>query len=418
MKQTAKQIKNFFIIQSSVRESVEVTAQHLSFLASQAYWNRDYSRLAVLADSLINMSARSEAAGRYYQALALSQQGKGKREMTENTFQQLANHESLPIRSSSILALGLKSMRDGAFDEAGHLFLEANRMSLSNNLCAPTTAINAQNALSMIFSLKGAHQESFDILRGLRPLVGLVGKYLPAVYYDYLNNCACELFSLGDETTAANLIQKVSASPMYLVYPEWQETAADIRLAISEKQPARTRVYVRDIAPSNVVNIISHLRPHVYREPSCGKADVLAFPVPADTFHITLNYYEQSFGLFQFQFFNTEIYHERFIVFVHHLDAISTNELSGLTVRGFISQDDPENCKIERTIELKNLNKLYRLLNYFENDLKTLDKAAWPQDELIDLDQIQKTVKYLMPMLHENHEVQPLQEGEGASLIS
>jgi hypothetical protein len=413
MKQATKQITNLLILQSSISESVEVTARHLSILARQAYLNRDYSRLTSLADSLINMSARSEAAGRYYQALALSRKWKSNHKAEiQNTFQQLTDTAPLPIRSASLLALGLNAFCDGDYDEAKNLIIEANRMSLSNNLCAPVIAVNAQDALSMILSFKGAHKESLDILRGLRPLVGVVGKFLPTVYYNYLNSNAYEYLSLGDVTTAANLIRKVSRAPMYLAYPEWQETASTLHQAISEKQPAHTRVYVRDITPSNVINIISHLRPNVYQEPATGKADILAFPVPADTFHITLSHLDQSFGLFQFPFYNTEVYHERFIVFVHHLDTISTKEASDFMVRGYISQDDPENCQIERAVDRENLNKLYKLLRFFEEDLKTLDKTSWSQDEPIDLDQIQKTVKYLMPMLREPSDLPPLIESE------
>jgi hypothetical protein len=402
MKQIAKPITNLLIVTSSISESVDVAAKHLSFLARQAYTNRDYNRLAVLADSLINLSARSEAAGRYYQALALSREGKGNRQEFQNIVQPLADDAPLPIRSASVLALGVAAIRKGDYHEAKNLLIEANRMSLSDNLCAPITAINAQHALSSLLSFQGFHEESLDIMRGLKPLIEVVGKFLPTMYFDYLNNTAYEYFSLGDLTTASHIIRKVLKSPNMHAFPEWQETADDIYQAISEKQPVHTRVYVRDITPSNVINIISHLRPNIYPETAHGKADILPFPVPADTFHITLHYKDQSFGLFQFQFHNTEAYHERFIVFIHHLDFISTKEASDFVVRGYISENDPENCKIERAIELKNLNKLYNLLNFFEEDLKSLNKTAWPQNEPIDLDQIQKTVKYLMPMLHEN----------------
>lgn len=378
-----------------------MTTQRLSFLARQAYLHRDYSRLTDLADSLINLSARSEAAGRYYQALALSKGGKGKIQEAQNTFQQLADNSPLPIRSASILAMGVTAMQKGSYDEAEEFILEASRMSLSNNLCAPVITINAQNVLATILSIKGAHKESLEILRGLRPLAGVVGKYLPAIYYDYLNNTACELFSLGDVTTAAQLIKPLSESPLFASRPEWQETAADIQQAISAKHSPTTRVYVRGLLPLNVINIISHLRPNCCSEPTPRKADVIAFPLPTDTFYITLNHGQLSHQLFQFPFFNSEAYHERFIVFVHHLDSLATDEPSEFIVRGFISPDDPAPRQIERPIPRHNLNRLFNLLNYFEQDLKTLDKKASRQQEPIDLDEIQKTVKYLMPMLRD-----------------
>ena len=75
----------------------------------------------------------------------------------------------------------------------------------------------------------------------LENLVPIIRHVEPRLYYDFLNSYAFELGEDGRKEEARNVSRIVLASPFTFAYPEWQETANEL------KEPNRSFVAFRYI---------------------------------------------------------------------------------------------------------------------------------------------------------------------------
>jgi hypothetical protein len=75
-------------------------------------------------------------------------------------------------------------------------------------------------------SAEGFHNSALRDLENLEPLIGHVE---PRLYFDYLNSYAIELGESGRKDEARSISRIVLLSPFIHAYPEWQETARDLR---------------------------------------------------------------------------------------------------------------------------------------------------------------------------------------------
>jgi hypothetical protein len=101
--------------------------------------------------------------------------------------------------------------------------------------------VNISRAIAVVKSKEGFHQSAMRDLESLGP----VSKYAePLVYFDYLNSLAVELGETGRKAEARDVIRRVLASPYAPAYPEWQQTASDLKpssRSVAVPGPAPTR---------------------------------------------------------------------------------------------------------------------------------------------------------------------------------
>jgi hypothetical protein len=111
--------------------------------------------------------------------------------------------------------------------------------------------IQAVRATAIVKAIEGFHASS---LRDMETLVPLIRHAEPLAYYDFLNSYAVELGESGRKDEARNIIKHVVASPFAFAYPEWQETAQEL------KEPSRTFISVPHIKhePVEVQSIQAH----------------------------------------------------------------------------------------------------------------------------------------------------------------
>jgi hypothetical protein len=247
-----KTTKSLFMVSSVIEtiENVSETAFRLSFLARRAYTDRDYNRLAVFSKSLINLSPFTEI-GEFYEALSLSKQGAGDIGRTQRTFENLTESSFVQLRAASTLVLGMREMRRENFSEAGRLIIKANKLALSNNTCAPLTAINAQNALSVIKGISGDSEGSLKLLSGMERLVKTMGIYYPAILGEHWNNQAYEHYQLGNLNIASHFITKAITIQSIRPYPEWLENNEDIKSSLLIKK--RSQIFIPSL--KNIENV-------------------------------------------------------------------------------------------------------------------------------------------------------------------
>ena len=248
MQLTAAKIKNnFFMVLFSNLEKVEVSAKSLAYVTRQAYhWQESDFQLRA-AERLIKLSPRTQDEGRYFYALAQSRLGKTEFEKACDEFKDLSNHAPIQIRAAATLTTGIHLVTTGNLKEASYRIIEANKMSLSSNLCAPMVTFDSLNAMSTIRSIEGDHQGSLDMMRGLVPLLRILGRAFPVLICEYWNNCAYELSQLGELDSASHLINKLKKTPYFGINSDYNETFEEIEQKKNLlTSPDRHKIYLPD----------------------------------------------------------------------------------------------------------------------------------------------------------------------------
>jgi tetratricopeptide (TPR) repeat protein len=336
-----QRLRNLFIFSTSIAERVNQKIQHLTFQARQAYYERDYHTVAIAGTELVNLSSRSELAGRYFQALALSQQGKSDNEEAQSLFRQLGNEASEPVKAASLLALGVRAYNLNNFNEAQILINESARLAEYNN-CAPLTSVISRTALAAIYSGLGNYEESLQIIKKVMPKILSLGERFPAYLGLELNNYAYDLCQSGDLITASRVIKNVIQSPFISIYPEWLETAREIEQA----QALKTQ------NPSTITVPKEYNRAEIL-------GNLLYFSLPKTCLHIRLAYQGYNFKLLDFTTTAAEESQDRFIALMQCLEGLTTETDTGFIVYGFQSPYDARAFHFERNIEKSRLNDLY-----------------------------------------------------------
>ncbi|MBI3654125.1 MAG: tetratricopeptide repeat protein [Acidobacteria bacterium] len=228
MKQTTKQITNLFILQSSINESVEVTARYLSILGRQAETNCDYTQLSLISNELLKIKATEET-GLYFQSLVYSRRGEGEWPAAYALLSSLINSPKSYIRAASTLSLGVREYRQENFTEAGRLIVDANKLALSNNICAPVIAVYSQIAISAMLAAQGASEQSLKSLEEADTIARSLGRFFPSLLGLFLNNYACAYLEMEDLQAAAYYSDKALAIPSLNNRHEWLRTKQEIQ---------------------------------------------------------------------------------------------------------------------------------------------------------------------------------------------
>ena len=130
--------------------------------------------------------------------------------------------------------------------------------------------ISVSLAIAVTKSVEGFHKLALKDLERLIP----IAKYAePKLYYDLLNSYALELGEAGRKYEARNIIQTVVASPFIKAYPEWRETAREL------KEPNRAFISMPKSLPKiehNHVEVETKKDHHVSKSKQPSK--VLTFP--------------------------------------------------------------------------------------------------------------------------------------------
>jgi hypothetical protein len=222
--------------------------ESLSCSARQAYFLRDYTRLKIIGERLVDLSPRSEHIGRWYVTLA----NRTHREKLIPELESIALNAPLSVRAaamSSLVAIELLSGK--ANQNTISLILEASKIALK---CGDLlNFIQLQTQYSEFCSINGNHPESLEILRGLQPAVQKIGGLFSVIKSDYYNNVAYELNLIGNHEAAKGFASYVLKSPHINIYSEWRDTATEIFV----KKPSRSFVAVKK---SNVLQFPVRVR--------------------------------------------------------------------------------------------------------------------------------------------------------------
>jgi hypothetical protein len=162
----------------------------------------------------------ADEAGGFYQALA---DGRSQSNVVRSRgiLQELSDYASPMWRAKAMLALGTNQFEIGDHRAAETLYRESMKVCPGDSL----TRLHVAEMTAQILSFEGNHKGA---LRLLSDTLWLAQKGSPH-YYNHLNSLAVELQATGRAIAAQNVIRAALASPYAPFYPEWSETAKEIR---------------------------------------------------------------------------------------------------------------------------------------------------------------------------------------------
>jgi hypothetical protein len=104
-------------------------------------------------------------------------------------------------------------------------------------------SLESFRGIAILKAREGFHASA---LKSLEDIIPLIKHAEPLPYYDFLNSYAVELGKASRISEARNVINHVTSSPLACAYPEWQETAKEV------KEPSRASISVPQIEPEPV----------------------------------------------------------------------------------------------------------------------------------------------------------------------
>jgi tetratricopeptide (TPR) repeat protein len=191
-------------------------------LAEHAHSFRQFDKVKELGLMLSNFPIRDyQAIGTYYLAVAANSKGNGDQDEAKRLFELVVSTAPDAYKVKSIMSLGALSFHRRDFESALSYYYEtikAGRLSAAS--------LHAIKAIGVIKAMEGSHPQAVKDLESILPVI----KYAPAhICFDILNSYAVELGEVGRKDEAHNIMRVVLASPFARVYPEWRETAQELK---------------------------------------------------------------------------------------------------------------------------------------------------------------------------------------------
>jgi hypothetical protein len=209
--------------------SFEELGKRVVRLAEHAQAFRQYDAVRESAHVLINIPIKQyQSIGYYYLALCEYRCGKN----PQGVFEQVADDAPTAYRVRALQSLAAIAAREQVHESELGFFIESLKLSPS---------LESLRGMAVVKAKEGFHHTAVRDLENALP----VARYAPPhFYFAYLNSLATELAEVCRKNEARDIIRHVLASPYAFAYPEWQQTAGDLRSAsrpfiVPNPSPAR-----------------------------------------------------------------------------------------------------------------------------------------------------------------------------------
>ncbi|MEN3333223.1 MAG: hypothetical protein V7641_2588 [Blastocatellia bacterium] len=219
----AKPAELYQVLQGGI-DNYRQLGHRLVQLAEQAHAFRQFDKIKELALILSNFPIKGyQAVGNYFLAIAMNPKGKGNPDKARQLFELVVDTAPDAYKVKATLSLGALSFRRRDFDSSLDFYQEAIKIGKLS-----ADSLNAVKAISILKAMEGNHAQAVKDLENILPLM----KYVPAhIYFDLLNSYAVELGEVGRKAEARDIARTVLASPFAFAYPEWRETAEELKAA-------------------------------------------------------------------------------------------------------------------------------------------------------------------------------------------
>jgi len=228
---SVKVASNRFIVSSLVKHagfyqqlfdgisSIQELGNRLIREAETAYAFRQTDRVEELGLILSNISIKEYSLiGQYYLGWCAYRKG----ENAQSIFEQVIT-KSKTYKIKGLISLAAVEAGKGDYARELELYTEAAKHADNH-----TNLLTSLRAIAVVKAKEGYQRQALKDLESIAPLIHHAS---PKTYFDYLNSLAVELGQAGRKEEARNIIKHVLASPFAPAYPEWQETARELRPA-------------------------------------------------------------------------------------------------------------------------------------------------------------------------------------------
>jgi tetratricopeptide (TPR) repeat protein len=214
--------------------------------AKRAQSFRQYDRVEEAARVLSNIPIEQyQLAGHYYLGLCEYRKN-GDLEKARRMLEHVADYGAAFYRGCALASLA--AVEASRQDSASELRLLIESVKVSPSL-------ESLRGMAVVKGKEGFHRTAVKDLESLYPLAQYAE---PVAYLQYLNSLAVELGEVGRTSEARSIISHVLkspyayvlASPNTLAYPEWQQTAGDLR-------PASRSFVVPNPSPARMGKLLS-----------------------------------------------------------------------------------------------------------------------------------------------------------------
>ena len=201
---------------------------------------RQVGRVEEIGSILCNLPVKEhQLIGQYYKGLYAERMG----ESARGIFERVAE-ESRTYKTKALMSLATNEARKGNYDEELRYIAEAYKTT--NN---PTLIVELSRGTAIVRAKEGDHKQAVKEFERIFPLIKHAA---PISYYQYLNSFAVELAEVGRLEEASKICDVLLASPYAFAYPEWRETAEEIRLKLYH---SRSIISFTQVVLSNVVSL-------------------------------------------------------------------------------------------------------------------------------------------------------------------
>lgn len=219
-------------VSTSIGKSVNDSASRLITLADTALALRQRGPLELISDRLDNLSSTFSPIADYYRALAINPRDKGSRRQVIAMLERSANYAPAHHRARALLALGSIAGDQEDYKSETRFYIEAFKAGADRS---PYAFIETSRAIAILQGIEGNRSQAIKNLKSLLPIARASKN--PYLYFSTLNSLAVELKEAGRIDEARACSQIVAASPLIHVYPEWQDTADELREQGREAAP-------------------------------------------------------------------------------------------------------------------------------------------------------------------------------------
>ena len=205
-------------------------------IAEQAQAFRQYDKVKEAAQILANIPIKQyQSIGHYYLGLCELRKGKNPKDM----FERVAEYAPARYRVLAMHSLAAMEARNHDYESELAWLVESLKVHPS---------VDSLRGIAIVKAKEGDHRHALKDLERFYPLARYVP---PHLYFAYLNSLAIELGEVGRKYEARNVIKHVLASPFAFAYPEWLETAQDLR----EANRSFVAISTSPLKPRNVLTM-------------------------------------------------------------------------------------------------------------------------------------------------------------------
>jgi tetratricopeptide (TPR) repeat protein len=202
--------------------SYQQLGNRLIRLAEQAHAFRQFDKVKEIGQILSNFPIKSyQAIGYYYLAVSYNNCGSGDLEKAKELLTLAADTAPLRFRAKALLSLAAVSAHLKNPDAELYYFTET--LKASSDIA---TSLIAYRGIAVHKAKEGYHKQALSDLENILPLARFVP---PHIYFDYLNSLAVELGEANRKQEARNVSHVILASSLAQAYPEWRETAEELK---------------------------------------------------------------------------------------------------------------------------------------------------------------------------------------------